>query len=100
MKRLLKNGVTIIDNRSTEKLENVEHLGDARSEVFKGDVARLIYQKFTTVIICVFHLAALPSVQRSIDDPLTSYESNSTGTLRVLIVRANRVVYGYKPEAR
>jgi UDP-N-acetylglucosamine/UDP-N-acetyl-alpha-D-glucosaminouronate 4-epimerase len=45
----------------------------------------------------VFHQAALPSVPRSIDDPLTTHENNATGTLNVLLaardVGVRRVVY-------
>ncbi|MCK4221672.1 MAG: NAD-dependent epimerase/dehydratase family protein, partial [Dehalococcoidia bacterium] len=34
---------------------------------------------------CVFHLAAIPSVPRSIENPLASHEANLTGTLNVLV---------------
>jgi UDP-glucose 4-epimerase len=32
-----KNDVSVIDNRSTGKLENLDHLGDARPEVIEGE---------------------------------------------------------------
>lgn len=45
----------------------------------------------------VFHQAAIPSVPRSIDDPLSSHEANATGTLNVLIAARDcgvrKVVY-------
>jgi UDP-glucose 4-epimerase len=45
----------------------------------------------------VFHQAALPSVPRSVKDPLASHEANITGTLRVLIAAKDadiqKVVY-------
>src|SRR5439155_2073223 len=45
----------------------------------------------------VLHQAALPSVPRSVSDPLASHECNATGTLNVLIAARNagvkRVVY-------
>jgi len=34
---------------------------------------------------CVFHEAAIPSVQRSVEDPLATNEANMKGTLSVLI---------------
>jgi UDP-glucose 4-epimerase len=80
-----KNDVTVIDNLSTGKLENVDHLGDARPEVIEGDVAALNLSEIFHGCDYVFHLAALPSVQRSIDEPLMSNQSNATGTLKVLI---------------
>jgi UDP-glucose 4-epimerase len=80
-----KNDVTIIDNRSTGKLENIDHLGDARPVVIEGDVAALNLSEIFDGYDYVFHQAALPSVQRSIDEPLMSNQSNATGTLKVLI---------------
>ncbi len=57
----------------------------------------------------VVHLAARPSVPRSIVDPLASHEANATGTLRVLeaarhhggptvVVASSSSVYGANPE--
>ena len=79
-----KNDVTVIDNQSTGKLENIEHL-DACPEVVEGDVAALNLAEIFDGGDYVFHEAALPSVQRSIDEPLMSNHSNATGTLKVLI---------------
>lgn len=46
---------------------------------------------------CVFHLAALPSVQRSADNPLASNAANIDGTLNVLVAAmyggVKKVVY-------
>lgn len=45
----------------------------------------------------MFHQAALPSVPRSIDDPLATNEMNVTGTLNVLVMakenHIKRVIY-------
>ena len=79
-----ENDVTVIDNLSTGKLENIEHL-DACPEVVEGDVAALNLAEIFDGGDYVFHEAALPSVQRSIDEPLMSNHSNATGTLKVLI---------------
>ena len=79
-----ENDVTVIDNLSTGKLENIEHL-DVCPEVVEGDVAALNLAEIFDGGDYVFHEAALPSVQRSIDEPLMSNHSNATGTLKVLI---------------
>jgi UDP-glucose 4-epimerase len=79
------NDVTIIDNRSTGTLENIRDFADKRLRVIEGDVAALSLWEIFEGCDYVFHLAALPSVQRSIKEPLTTNESNATGTLKVLI---------------
>ncbi len=79
------NDVTIIDNRSTGTLENLRDFADACLEVIEGDVAALNLREIFDGCDYVFHLAALPSVVRSINDPLASNESNTTGTLNVLV---------------
>lgn len=50
-----------------------------------GDVAELDLVKIFDGLDYVFHQAALPSVPRSIKEPLASNESNVTGTLKVLV---------------
>jgi len=58
---------------------------------------------------CVVHLAARPSVPRSLADPMASHEANATGTLRVLeaarqaavgqvVVASSSSVYGANPQ--
>jgi Nucleoside-diphosphate-sugar epimerases len=79
------NDVIIIDNRSTGTLENLNDFADKRPEVIEGDVAALNLKEIFDGCDYVFHLAALPSVVRSIDDPQASNESNTTGTLNVLV---------------
>jgi len=92
-----ENDVTVIDNQSTGKVGNLDHLGDARPEVIEGDVVALNLPEIFDGYEYVFHLAALPSVQRSIDEPLMSNQSNATGTLKVLIAakesHIQKVVY-------
>ncbi len=97
--RLLREGhrVRIIDNFSTGKRENLAVLtGDLEvHEVSITDCEALppIFEG----VDYVFHQAALPSVPRSIDDPLTSNEYNVTGTLNVLLASRDagikRVIY-------
>jgi len=76
--------VRILDNLSSGKQENVEAILD-KIEFIEGDV-----RDFWTVteavegIDYVLHQAALPSVPRSVKNPLTSNSVNINGTLHVL----------------
>jgi nucleoside-diphosphate-sugar epimerase len=84
---LLRRGhaVRVLDNFSTGKRENLAAVGDD-VELIEGDIRS--YERThaaTRGIECVIHLAALPSVPRSIQDPLTTNEANVTGTLNVVL---------------
>jgi UDP-glucose 4-epimerase len=74
--------VTVLDNLSTGSLTNLEGLDVRFHEgtiLDPDDLARTCGDADAIV-----HLAAVPSVPRSVKDPLTSHEANATGTLRVL----------------
>ena len=109
--RLCREGhrVRVLDNLATGKRENLAPVG-GEIELVEGDV-RSYEQVHRCVRGCdlVFHQAALPSVPRSIRDPLTSHESNATGTLNVLlaardegvrrvIFASSSSVYGANPQ--
>jgi UDP-glucose 4-epimerase len=77
--------VRVLDNFSTGRRENLAHVaGDI--ELIEGDL-RSYERVHAAVDKCdtVLHLGALPSVPRSIQDPLTSNAVNVTGTLNVLL---------------
>lgn len=86
---LLKLGhsVRVFDNFSTGKRENLIFDEKYSSlDIFEGDICDLTTcQKAMNNIEYVFHQAALPSVQRSVEDPLISNSVNVEGTLNVLI---------------
>jgi len=95
----VNNQVTIIDNLYTGKRENIadlEERGDV--EFIKGSIndVSLLEGAFRGVDY-VFHQAAIPSVPRSVKDPLASNNANITGTLNVLIAARDnsikKVVY-------
>jgi nucleoside-diphosphate-sugar epimerase len=98
---LLKQGhwVRVLDNFSTGKRENLVLDREYSSlEIIDGDIRDLaICRKVMKDIEFVFHQAALPSVQRSVEDPLTSNAVNVEGTLNVLLAardeRVKRVIY-------
>lgn len=85
-KLLEDNEVTVIDNESTGKIENIKHLLDHDNlTVIKGSIVDLNLTEIFKGKDYVFHLAAIPSVPRSVKDPFSSNEANVTGTLNVLI---------------
>ena len=88
--------VRVLDNFSTGKRENIEPLAD-RIELFEGDIRSYhIVREAVDGVDYVLHQGALPSVPRSINDPITTNEVNVTGTLNVVeaAVRAGAVGRG------
>jgi len=75
--------VRILDNFSTGRRENLRAVTGA--EVIEGDVRSYhIVREAVDGCDFVLHQAALPSVPRSVKDPITSNEVNVVGTLNVL----------------
>jgi UDP-glucose 4-epimerase len=86
---LLERGhsVRILDDFSTGRRENLIFDKEYASlEILEGDICELCTcQKAMNNIEYVFHQAALPSVQRSVEDPKTSNAVNAGGTLNILL---------------
>ena len=84
--RLLEDGhrVRVLDDLSTGRRVNLEGIAD-RIEFIEGSVedAQVCARACHGARI-VFHQAALPSVPRSLADPVRSHDVNATGTLNVL----------------
>jgi UDP-glucose 4-epimerase len=85
--RLLNDGadVRVLDNFATGSRENLAELG-GDVDIVEGDIQS--YERVSTAVRgceVVYHQAALPSVPRSIQDPLTSNAANVIGTLNVLL---------------
>src|SRR4249919_3216099 len=83
VRALLERGdsVRVLDNFSTGNREN---LGDLDVEVVEGELRS--YERVHNAVRgteLVFHLGALGSVPRSVQDPLTSSAVNIEGTLNV-----------------
>ena len=89
-----ENTVIIVDDLSTGRAKNIEGLIKKENVTFsQGSILdlHLLVKAFNGVDF-VFHQAAIPSIPRSIQDPLLSNEVNITGTLNVLIAaRDNNV---------
>ncbi|MDE3743509.1 SDR family oxidoreductase [Maribacter polysaccharolyticus] len=100
-KALLKNGnkVRCLDNLSTGKIENLKSpLENPNFEFLKGDIRNLATcKKACEGIDYVLHEAALGSVPRSINDPITTNEVNVSGFLNMLVAardtKVKRFIY-------
>jgi len=98
---LLQRGhfVRVLDDFSTGKRENLIFDKEYPSmEIIEGDIRDLsTCQKAIKGTEYVFHQAALPSVQRSVEDPETSNAINVGGTLNILLAArekgAKQVIY-------
>jgi nucleoside-diphosphate-sugar epimerase len=86
VRRLLATGhdVRVVDNLSTGRISNLDEvIGDI--EFFDLDIRDLDgLGSVAHSCDAIFHVAALPSVPRSIANPGPSHETNATGTLNVL----------------
>ncbi len=91
--------VRVLDNLATGSLENLKPFqGNPKFKFIEGDI-----RNYETCLLacdgiqCITHQAALGSVPRSINDPLTSNEVNITGTLNIFTAAkekgVGRVVY-------
>ncbi len=99
VEELLKRGekVRVLDNFSTGKRDNIVPFL-SQIELVEGDVRSYhIVREAVEGVEFILHQAALPSVPRSVKDPLTSNEVNVVGTLNILNAakdaRVRRIVY-------
>jgi nucleoside-diphosphate-sugar epimerase len=94
--------VRVADSLVTGRRENLAHV--AGIEFLEGDLADLGFARRSVAgVDFVLHQAAIPSVPRSIDDPLTANRANVDATLNVLVAsrdaRVARVVYAASSSA-
>jgi nucleoside-diphosphate-sugar epimerase len=88
---LLNRGLSVIvlDNLSTGREQNLSGWSEKAGNRFQflhtdiNETEQL--RRAFTGVSCVFHLAAIPSVARSIENPAATQRSNINGTLSVLI---------------
>lgn len=77
------HSVRVLDNLSMGKLTNLP-LDDARLTFIEGDVAdAALVSRAVAGCSAVVHLAAVASVQASVDDPVSTHQSNFIGTLNI-----------------
>jgi UDP-glucose 4-epimerase len=100
------NDVVVVDDLSTGDLENLRDLEVTLVEgtILDPEILDVAMQDASAVV----HLAARPSVPRSITDPVASHLANATGTVEVLeaarragnlhvVVASSSSVYGANP---
>jgi UDP-glucose 4-epimerase len=104
-RRLVADGaaVRVVDNLSTGNLARLEDVNSS-IEFIEGDLADEGFgDQILQGIDYVFHQAAVPSVQRSVLDPLTTNRANVTATLNLLEscrrVKVRRFVYAASSSA-
>jgi len=86
VQELLTKGqyVRVLDNFSTGKRERLDAFGN-QIEVIEGDIrSQQSVREAVAGVDAVLHQAAMPSVPRSVEDPITSNDVNVGGTLNVL----------------
>ncbi len=106
VRALLKQGarrIVVIDNLLTGRESNLDEVR-GQIEVQRADIRH--YEEIAGIVrgaAVVFHEAAIPSVPRSIDDPVPSHDVNIGGTFNVLRAAreggAGRVVYAASSSA-
>jgi nucleoside-diphosphate-sugar epimerase len=90
------HAVRVVDNLVTGKRQNIAHIPSV--EFVEGDLADLdVARRAVRDIDYVLHQAAIPSVPRSVQDPITSNRANIDASLNILVAasdaRVRRVVY-------
>ena len=88
--------VRVVDSFITGKRQNLAHLRQV--EFIEGDLANIdVAQRAVAGADFVLHQAAIPSVPRSVQDPVTSNRANIDASLNVLVAARDagvrRVVY-------
>ena len=95
---LIRRGeqVRVVDSLITGHRKNLEHLSGI--DFIEGDLAELpVARRAVAGVDYVLHQAAIPSVPRSVEDPITSNRANIDSTLNVLVAARDagvkRIVY-------
>ncbi len=89
--------VRVLDNFETGKRENLSGL-ENKIELIKGDIRNMeLVKRVVKGVDYISHQAALPSMLKSIEEPIPTTEVNVLGTLNILLAArdsdVNRIVY-------
>lgn len=112
VERLLAEGhdVRVLDNFSSGSRRNLPDAADGRLEVVEGDIRDdRVLEHAVRDVDGVFHLAALVSVQQSIEQPMLCFDVNARGSANVLnaarragvrrvVLASSAAVYGNNPD--
>jgi len=95
--------VCIIDNLSSGREENLARIVDQVAFYRESILEPMALREAMAGVDYVLHQAALPSVSRSVQDPVASFEANVVGSMRVLEAareaKVKRVVYAASSSA-
>lgn len=99
VKKLVEDGhnVTIFDNLSNGRIENIKEFDRNKVKFVKGDIINdcdldsLFKEKYDII----YHLAASINVQDSIDDPQKTFFNDTVGTFKIL-EKAKKQMFGEK----
>src|SRR5438093_3647684 len=98
VEELVRRGqiVRVADNLITGKRRNLEHIPDV--DFVEGDLADMnVATRAVVGMDYVLHQAAIPSVPRSVIDPMTSHRANVDAALNVLVAardaKVKRLIY-------
>ena len=97
VRRLVSEGaeVRVVDNLSTGLAERLDDMRES-VDLVRGDLAnQQVSEEAVKGIDCVLHQAAVPSVQRSVSDPVGTNRANVTATVNLLNKPRHKV---YKSE--
>lgn len=105
VERLIRDGesVRVLDNFATGKRENLAPFA-GKFEMVEGDLRnRADCAKACAGVEIVFHEGAVPSVPKSVEDPITSHEANIDGTFNILMAardaKCRRLIYAASSSA-
>jgi len=105
VRRLVSEGaeVRVVDNLSTGLAERLDDVRES-VDLVRGDLAnQQVSEEAVQGIDCVLHQAAVPSVQRSVSDPVGTNRANVTATVNLLEscrkAGVRRVVYAASSSA-
>ncbi len=79
------NQVTVIDDKSSGKLQNLNNPQHENLQIIIGGINDLNLKEIFQNKDYVFHQAAMASVPLSVDFPEESHRINATGTLKILV---------------
>ena len=99
--------IVVLDDLSTGRSDNVTGLDGV--DLIEGSILDAsLLDEVVHGVDAIIHLAARPSVPRSLQDPMASHDANATGTMQVLeaarrhgpihvVVASSSSVYGANP---
>lgn len=88
----LGKSVRVLDNFSSGKRDNLSDIA-AQIELIEGDAAEpSVAQRACKGVDVVLHEAAVPSVPKSVADPISSHRANIEGTFQLLLAARDAMV--------